>query len=64
MGVGKNRVADILKPVVMPNSVAEAVDAIAKVHEKCRTRDKFFMRTYLLLQSECCQYCIDEEWAK
>ena len=64
MGVGKNRVADILKPVVMPNSVAEAVEAIAKVLEKCRTRDKSFMRTYLLLQSECCQYCIDEEWAK
>ena len=34
MGAGRNRVADILKPVVMPNTVAEAVEAIAKVGRK------------------------------
>merc|ERR1719237_1781450 len=40
VGAGRNRVANILKPVLMPNTVAEAVEAIAKVDkwllESCR----------------------------
>merc|ERR1719234_337530 len=40
VGAGRSTVADILKPVVMPNSVVEAVEAIAKVDqwllESCR----------------------------
>ena len=57
VGAGRNRVANVLKPVLMPNTVAEAVEAIAKVRQKKLIFTGInLLRGYLLLRSETCQY--------
>ena len=54
VGAGRNRVANVLKPVLMPNTVAEAVEAIAKVRQK-----KLIFTGINLLRGHIC--CFDQK---